>query len=158
MAKLQATAIKDALVSKLPNHKKTIEANFNGLIDDLDALHQQFQTLTKSYGGQTLFASHPAYNYIAKRYGWKIKNFDVSPEEPLSEEAIAQIQAAVDADQVKVMLWESGPIDETVKLMKEQFGLETVVFQPAEMVDGDEDYLAIMKANLLSVEPFITAK
>jgi zinc transport system substrate-binding protein len=116
LATAQAAAIRDALIRLLPNNRERLEANFKALADDLGSLDRAFQALPTK--GKTLIATHPAWNYPARRYGWNLVN-----------------DASATGD---VRLWEGAP---------ETSGVGEVTFSPCEQ-KGDSDYLATMRANL----------
>jgi len=116
LAKRQAAAIRDALKRLLPESAASLDSRFDALAKDLDALDELFRALPTE--GRILVATHPAWNYPARRYGWKLVN---DPD------------AAGD-----VRLWEGDPGAE---------GPREVRFSPCEQDDG-EDYLAAMRGNL----------
>jgi zinc transport system substrate-binding protein len=147
-AKAQAGAIRDALQRARPDSAAEIEANFAALAVDLDALDARLRAL----GEPQLVCSHPAYNYLARRYGWEVTNFDLDPDAPLSEDDLARLAAARDASGARVVLWESEPLPETVARLTE-LSLRCVLFSPAEVQSAAQraagvDYLAIMQANV----------
>ena len=70
LATAQATAIHAALVRLLPEAKARLDANMAALAADLASLDAAFKALPVE--GKTLVATHPAWNYPARRYGWKL--------------------------------------------------------------------------------------
>ena len=105
---------------------------------DLDELDVAFKEIDLD---QSLLASHPAYNYLARRYGWKITNLNLDPDSISGTGSIPVDHPA------KVILWESAPLEGWVKLLDESHGLESIVFSPAEL-EGEQDYLATMRTNV----------
>jgi zinc transport system substrate-binding protein len=155
-AKVQAGEIAKALAKLLPAHAATFEANLKALRADLDALDAGLKTVTEKLAGAPLLASHPAYNYVAKRYSWNVKNLDLDPGEMPSDEAFAAIKALLAEHPAKIILWESFPLSEIAKRFAEELGLRSVEFSPCELVDpealaGGEDYLSVMKRNLANL-------
>jgi len=116
LAKRQAAAIRDAMKRLLPDRAAELDRNFAKLAADLDALDAKFKALPVE--GKSIVATHPAWNYPARRYGWNLVN---DPE--------------ADGD---VRLWEGEPGEE---------GPGEVAFSPCEQ-QGGQDYLAAMHANL----------
>ena len=104
-----------------------------------------------------LLASHPAYNYISKRYGWGIINFDFDPSEPLNETQIKALQAALEKKDRNIMLWEEMPVDSIRDNLDNQFAIKSIEFSPcesmtaADLADG-KDYLKVMLMNLDALE------
>jgi zinc transport system substrate-binding protein len=156
-AKAQAAAIRDRLVLLLPDHAEEIRGNYDALAADLDELDEELRAATEGYEGQRIFASHPAYNYIARRYGWNIVNLSLDPESMPDEESLAQIAKKKDEDGITHLLWESAPLEEIEDRMAEM-GLESVVFSPCELmpaeeIDAGRDYLTVMRENVANIRP-----
>lgn len=99
-----------------------------------------------------IVASHPAYNYLCRRYGFPVKSFDFDPETVPDDNALAAFQEFLDKPQgetVKWMLWESAPSPEVEEIFRSRFKIEPLVFIPAESrPDDDLDYLDLMNRNV----------
>ena len=150
-ALLQVGAIMNAMLAAFPEYENAIRANSSELQVDLLELNDRFEAIAVMAEGATLFASHPAYNYIARRYALPIVNFEFDPGEPLSDEQLAELRLAVDesdGDGRVVLLWESEPLAETVSLLDSEFGVRSVVFSPCETPPESGDYLEVMYNNL----------
>lgn len=76
----QAERIEAALTRRWPEHSAQFRDNGQKLRADLQALDARFQELSGQITRVGLVASHPAYNYIAKRYGWNVTNIDLPPD------------------------------------------------------------------------------
>ncbi len=157
-AKHQATEIKQALVKKYPQHKAAFEQGFTALAKDLDALDAKLKEL--SFGKQPLLASHPAFNYLARRYDWNIKSLDLDPEKMPSDRVIQGIQEILTNHTAKYVLWEAAPTNEIADRLEEELGLTSIEFSPCELLAEQDiqeglDYLKVMQQNLenLQVEP-----
>ncbi len=149
-AKLQAAEIRNALVKLLPDHTDKLNANYDALIADLDAMDASFTQLAAQLKGRALLASHPAYNYLARRYEWNITNLDLDPEAELSDETIANIRKQIEQmpRRPKVMLWEQQPIAAVIGRLENDLGLASVVFSPCEQAPDQGDYLSAMHDNV----------
>ena len=106
-----------------------------------------------------IFASHPSYNYIARRYGWNLTNFGLEPEGMPSVEQIAEIKKAVEANPgVKWMIWEDEPSAAMQAMMKD-LGLKTMIFDPAENEDPKaDDDMAVMLADIARLSAAMKAE
>jgi zinc transport system substrate-binding protein len=143
-AKRQAQAILEAMVRVSPTDELSLRTAHMRLAADLDDLNERFESLTTRLGDRTVLCSHPAYNYIAKRYGWSIKNFDFDPESPLSSTDLTELSEAAPA----ILLWESDPLDATTSRL-EQAGIVSVTFSPCEQIDPlVKDYTSRMRISL----------
>jgi len=138
-AKAQAREILLALRKRLPGRVAGLQANFDALAADLDALHDALGALRPP----PLLASHPAYNYLAARYGWKIENLDLDPEDVPSA---AQVDAVARMGP-RILLWEAAPLPEAAERFREA-GIASVEFSPLEQPPESGDFLAAMQANI----------
>jgi len=141
-AKRQARAVLDALVKVLPADAGDMEARYDGLAKDLDALDAAFRALPPL---PPMIASHAAYDYLARRYGWKIESLDLDPDEAPTDDQVTAILASAKAHGASHILWESEPLPATVERLRP---LVPVVFSPVESRPGGDDYLGAMYANL----------
>lgn len=155
-AKIQAGEIAEAMRKRFPEHAAAFEDGWGDLAKDLDGLHALLSRLAKEYRGQPILASHPAYNYIARRYKWNLTSLDLDPEEMPSDQTFAEIKALLRKAPAKHILWESYPTEEIAERFREELGLESVEFSPCELLGDEEikaglDYLEVMRANIENV-------
>lgn len=125
LARRQAAAIRDALIRLLPAQRTAIEGNYAALSKDFDDLDRRFRALPEG----VILCSHPAWNYPAKRYGWKAVNFE--PDDAGLERLDGQ-----------VVLWEGEPDPAAAARLK----APSITFDPCEAPGGD--YFERMRANL----------
>lgn len=152
LAVLQVQALQQACQRLLPGAKLTIDARARELIADLQTLDAGFAALQLPM----MLASHPAYNYIARQYGWQLHNLDLDPDEVPTSEQVAEIQSLVAKHSLTTMLWEGAPRAETVQLL-EKLGVASVLFSPCELLSASDraqgqDYLSVMRANLKALQ------
>jgi zinc transport system substrate-binding protein len=149
-AKTQAQAIRDAMSKAWPEHAQVFEAGFAGLAADLDGLDARCREVTVQIGTRPILTSHPAYAYIARRYGWKVVDLDVPPDEEPSESSWALVRDAVSgaSEAPRVMLFESEPLPATRERLLREFKVVAVTFSPCESAEAGRDYLVRMRANL----------
>jgi len=153
LAKIQADQIHRALARLLPDKAGEFRGNLTALADDLDKLHEALENVSNAMKGAPLLASHPAYNYLAKRYGWNITNLDLDPEQMPSDEAIADIRAKLADKPARIILWEAPPLSEIVERLQKDLKLVSVVFSPCELLTeeqlkAEQDYLKVMHDNI----------
>ena len=152
-ARYQVGRIAEALEKRWPEHEREFRQAAAGLQEELVALHSRMSGLEPRVKLATLFASHPAYDYLARRMGWTVLSFDLDPEVVPDEEQLKEIEAKLEGGGKHFLLWEGEPLAETVELLKERFGIASVFFSPVELLDPEleekgEDYLSIMNANI----------
>ena len=145
----QAEVVHAALVKARPSQAATFDAGLASLRTDLTALDAELKAALAHAGDKQLSANHPAFNYIARRYGLQIRSFDFDPEEVPSAESIAGFDTwAAEVPEPRMLWWESQADD----VVKRAFAAGTIhvhvdpLEQPA--ADGAAyDYVAQAKAN-----------
>jgi len=152
-ARIQANEIKKALTARFPEHEGVFEKGFAALAKDLDALDEKLKAYQAADKNQPLLASHPAYNYLARRYGWNIKNLDLDPEAMPSDEAFLGIKEVLKRHPAKYLIWETYPTEAIADRMRNELGLISIEFSPCELLSEDAqnsgaDYISVMRRNL----------
>ena len=157
LATRQADAIRDAFAKKWPAHAAVFDTNYRELRERLAGLDLLFASVTDLLGDVTLLANHPAYNYLARRYGWTIINLDVDPESTDADAVVGLVEAEIGAPTPgagrRIMLWEAPPTDVVADALEQRLAVTSVEFAPAESLDADAadagaHYLSIMRDNI----------
>lgn len=76
----QAEAIARALTDKRPTAKERIERNLQVLQSELLALDERIAEIAGADPGHPLLASHPIYQYLARRYGLNLGSVMWEPD------------------------------------------------------------------------------
>ena len=150
----QAGEIHKAFAFRWPEHAEDFARGHAALVADLRTLDDALSALQQQVGSPPLLASHPAYNYIARRYHWNVENLDLDPEAVLADADVSGIRERLVGHPAKVLLWESEPIAANAKRLKAELGLKSIVFSPCELLGAEaqargEDYMSVMKQNLV---------
>ncbi|NDD58920.1 MAG: hypothetical protein EBZ47_06700 [Chlamydiae bacterium] len=82
LAKLQAAAIKDALLQAFPDQEENFLKNFAILVDELDQLHIAISKKLAPFKNQSLIVSHPAFGYFCEEFGLKQISIEVEGKDP----------------------------------------------------------------------------
>jgi len=151
-ALIQSEIIYAAMLTAFPEHRDSFWRGFTKLKEELEALHREFKAISDASSRPPLLASHPAYNYIARRYDWHIQNLDLGPESLLSEAQIDDIASTLQTFPAKVLIWESEPSEDVRQQVAAALGLKSVVFSPCELLSAREladglNYATVMKTN-----------
>ena len=153
LATAQVRAIRRALAKLMPEEAGTFQANTTELLAELDELDRAFARLTQTLNERPLLASHPAYNYLARRYGWSVTNLALDPQTVPEEAQLAELEKIVRQHDSRVLLWEREPRPEVATRLERSLGLRSVVFSPCELLGeaamrSGEDYLGVMQQNI----------
>ena len=147
----QAQAVRDALTKRIPDAKTEFEASFITLKTDLESLDARLVELGKNLAGQPLVASHPVYHYFARRYALNLKDVLWEPEDVPTDAQMNDLQKILSSHPAKWMIWEGEPAKDSVAKLS-ALGIKSVVFDPCSNRPSQGDFLAVMKANVTSVE------
>ncbi len=150
-AAFQAKAIKDAFAKKNVLPAKELNRNFESLIEDLRALDTELNEIMQGHSKVPLIASHPVYQYFARRYGLNIKVVMWEPEVLPDEGMWTQLKDIVKEHPAKWMIWEGEPLPESVAKLKEM-GIESIVFDPCGNRPEQGDFLSVMKNNVTNLK------
>lgn len=147
LAAEQAEAVAVALKRFLPVEK--IEAELSALQADLNRLDQQVMELTSS---APLLASHPRYQYLARRSGLTIESVEWPAGETPTESQWQALDALLEQwPQVRVFLWEAEPTADAQRGIVER-GLTAVWFDLADHRPVEGDFMTRMEENLNALQ------
>jgi len=150
-AVLQADSIRQAIIKKRPQLKAQVDENFAMLEGDLLALDAELKSIIAGNQNQALLASHPVYQYLARRYGVNLHSVVWEPDKypaPSQWQALGNLAQAHDA---KWMLWEGRPGAESVAQLK-HMAIDSIVFDPCANIPAQSDFLSVMKNNLVELK------
>ncbi len=159
-AMAQARAIAERLVALNPSREDAYRENLEALLEDLADIDALAGSLAPRLREAVILASHPAYNYFARRYDIPVHNLGLDPQTPLSADDLTQIEHALEdapPTATRVMLWESPPLDETRALLEQRFDIRSVWFSPIETLSlgrqaAGQGFVSMMHENLSRLE------
>ncbi len=145
-ASQQSEAIAQALTRKRPDAKRQIDQNLQSLQRELLALDEQIASISQMDPGRHLLASHPVYQYLARRYELSLRNLMWEPEEVPMESEWARLEGILREYPTKWMLWVGKPAQESIERLRE-LGVESVVVNPCGNRPSAGDFLTVMEEN-----------
>lgn len=141
----QAKAVHSRLVFLDATHAETYDAGYAQVQQDLTALHEAWAEAWLPAAGRRFAASHPAFEYLARRYEVNLTSFDLDPEAPATPAQAAAVSAwAKAAGPEAVFLWEARPTPEAMTSLPN--GLVHVVLDPLEQPGADGRYDPVKQA------------
>ncbi|MDH3690396.1 MAG: zinc ABC transporter substrate-binding protein [Gammaproteobacteria bacterium] len=146
----QARAIAGALSRIDPDHKTDFERNYKALEKDLLALDKQIKAAASASAEQPLVASHPIYQYLARRYGLNIQSVLWEPDEEPSEEQWAEMQQILIDHPAATMIWEGAPLQASIDRLR-SLGIESIVFDPCANSCDSGSFLDTMQDNVANL-------
>ena len=143
----QAESIMHALSEKRPGHKGIFEQNFNTLRDELMALDVKIQKLVSVKQTLPMLASHPIYQYLARRYLLHLEALQWEPDVVPAEAEWQKLRRVTEGFAAQWMIWEKQPAGETLRRLG-AVGIETLVFDPCANRPRQGDFLDVMQHNV----------
>ncbi len=147
----QADAVCEALKRVKPESIELFALNFDLLKKDLLALDTRMLAVGKKLANQPMVASHPVYQYWARRYGINLEAVLWEPEVVPTDAQLEDLKKILATHPAKWMVWEGEPAKESVAKLK-ALGLESVVFDPCANAPEHGDFLSVMKGNVAAME------
>lgn len=142
----QAEEVRDALIKILPEAEPQLQANFNTLADDIDSLHDRFKEIGMTLKDTPLLASHPVYQYFARRYKLDIESVLWEPETVPDDAAIEELKMILEGHPSAWMIWEGTPADESIAKLQ-ALGIQSLVIDPSGNRPETGDWLSVMRTN-----------
>jgi zinc transport system substrate-binding protein len=149
LAIAQATAIESALARARPASAETFAAARQALEDDLQALDRDLAAAFQALPPGPLLASHPVYQYLARRYAREIDALLWEPDTTPDASGWHELDRLA-ASGATWMLWEDEPTDATRAGLDER-GIGVVVFRPTGNRPAAGDYLDAMRDNVAAL-------
>jgi zinc transport system substrate-binding protein len=146
-ARLHAEAVRDALADLVPDARSDIEANATALLADIDRLDAELEAAATRIGDRPLVASHPVYQYFARRYGLRVASVLWEPETVPDDAAMADLDALLADHDAAWMIWEGDPAPASVAKLEAR-GLRSIVFDPCGNRPDAGDWLDVMRRNV----------
>jgi zinc transport system substrate-binding protein len=147
----QARAIHRAFVGARPGGSAVFDEALGALEADLEALDRRMAAAVARSPGRSLLGSHPVYQYLAGRYGLKLRSVHFEPGEYPDGAAWQDLADLLGDHPAAWMLWEGEPVEETAARLR-ALGIESVVFDPCGNRPERGDWLTVMEANAEGLE------
>ena len=152
----QARAVAAALQVRLPESTTAINDRLATLEADLTALDDRLAAAADVIGDQPLIFSHPVYQYLIHRCDLNGRQLHWEPDEAPDAKMWSELDHLLDHHASRWMLWESEPLEATVKALEER-GISSIVFSPCANDPTEGDWMTAMAANAAALEAIATA-
>ena len=147
LAARQALAVQQALSRLLPDQQSVFEQRYAELEKDLVLLDNRLETTVAGQGSRPLVASHPVYQYLARRYGLNIRSVLWEPEVMPEETGWQDLAAILASHEAVWMMWEGDPLPASVERLQ-SLGVGSLVFDPCGNRPSEGDFLDVMQRNV----------
>ena len=147
----QAQAVMEGLRRLLPEHQDAFQQRYAELERDLLALDERLDAIVAPRRAQPLLASHPVYQYLARRHGLNLQSVLWEPEVMPDAEQWQALQAILQGHAAAWMLWEGDPLPASVQKLQ-TLGVHSLVFDPCGNTPEQGDFLSVMQQNVARLQ------
>jgi zinc transport system substrate-binding protein len=134
---------------------QTQAQNLQARLESLDAAYRQGLSQCSD---KNIITSHEAFGYLSTTYGLRqIAIAGLSPDAEPSPQQLADIVKLAKANQIKYIFFESLASPKLAQTIATEIGAQTLGLDPLEGLTPEEaaqgqDYLTIMRANLINLQ------
>ena len=146
----QAQAVTEGLSRLLPVHRESFEERYAELERDLTHLDDQLRAIAERAAGRPLLASHPVYQYLARRYGLDMESVMWEPDAAPDDGQWRELESILERHAAGWMLWEGHPLPAVAQRL-EALGVQSLVFDPCGNKPEEGDFLSVMRRNLATL-------
>ncbi|WP_170422304.1 metal ABC transporter substrate-binding protein [Ruegeria arenilitoris] len=127
LATAQAEAIAAAIATRDIAPVGEVEDRLEQLRTDIAALDQTAADVFADLEAVPMIATHPRYQYLARRYGLTIASMDWEAGEAPNPDQLAELSALQNQLGAEILIWEAAPPAAALEAV-EQLGLQNVIF------------------------------
>ncbi len=139
-----------ALIKVDPAHRQIYETNLNVYLQQLEDLHQEYSRTTAAFRIREFVSFHPAYSYLARRYGLREAGIvESSPGKEPTPKQLAGIVAAIRRHGIRVIFAEPQFDARMAAVIAREAGVKVLMLDPlGGRAPYGADYLQLMRHNL----------
>ena len=141
-----AAAVRSALAAARPDAAAAIESRYDALRAEIETLDASVLALSAERRAVPMLASHPVYQYLARRLGLDLRSVHLEPDVVPDEAGWAALDALLFVHPARLMLWEGEPAPETRAGLAAR-GVGVVRFDPCGAASPAGGFLAAQRAN-----------
>jgi zinc transport system substrate-binding protein len=148
-----ADRVAGALGEALPGEADAFAARAEALRAELAALDEEFAEGLASCETRMIVTAHEAFGYLADRYDLRQVGISgLDPESEPSPARLREVAATVEDEGVTTVFYETLVSPKVAEVLAADLGIDAAVLDPVEgLVDPEEDYFSVMRANLAAL-------
>lgn len=157
LAQGQVKSITRALIQADPAHANEYQRNEGQLIQELQALDQEFASGLRQCQQRVFITSHDAFGPLAEAYGLEpVSIAGLSPDEEPSSRTLAQLSQYIRNNNIRYVFFETLVSPKLSQTLAQETGAQTLVLDPLEglsqnQIDDGETYFTVMRQNLANL-------
>ena len=148
-----ARAIADALIAARPAARDGFVRRRDAVLADLKALDAEYRTVLAAVAGKHFVTFHPAFSYVARRYGLVQMSLHTADAAGFGPEHMEQVADFVRRHRVRAILAEPQFPPDKLRALARATGAAVGQLDPLGNPDrpGYDSYLAMMRSNLAAL-------
>jgi zinc transport system substrate-binding protein len=143
LVKTQSETVANELKRLDPAHAAVYDANLKLLTADLDSLEAHMRILLMPFQGERFFVFHPAFGYLADRYGLIQESIEAEGKEPGGQQLAAVIEKAR-ANNVRTIFVQPQFAAKTAEAVAHELGVRLLPLDPLPR-DYVEDMMTLAR-------------
>jgi len=147
----QARAVLNALERFYPDQRAEFRRKFIVLETELVCIDNDIQALVARAPNELFIASHPVYQYLARRYNIQLQSVMWEPDVVPDKRQWSQLSQLLKNHPAKWMIWEGEPSEQSVTRLRKN-GINSLVFNPCANMPAQGDFMSVMEANVKQLE------
>ncbi len=150
--------VADVFADASPQRADAVRENAQAFEAELRSLDEEFTAGLEDCDGSALVVNHAAFGYLAAAYGLEQRPISgISPEAEVDPAHLAELRELVEREGITTIFTEELASPEVAETLAAEAGVRTDVLNPLEglteeQVDAGEDYLSVMRQNLLTLK------
>lgn len=141
LAMSQAKVIAMAITDRGLAPAEEVAARLAALLSELVALDEQTQAALQPLRDVAFIATHPRYQYFARRYGLSIASLEWDAGAIPDETQMAELALFAESTQPRILIWEAEPSAAAFERTQD-LGLVNIVFAPLAHGTSEADFIA----------------
>ncbi|WP_298838351.1 metal ABC transporter substrate-binding protein [uncultured Roseobacter sp.] len=129
LAVAQAEAIASAIISRNLAASTDVEARLAALTSALMEVDTRARGSLMGLQGVAMIATHPRYQYFARRYGLSVSSLEWEAGASPTEDQLAELEQLTGELGARILIWEAQPPGKAIEAA-EALGLQSVIFEP----------------------------
>lgn len=146
----QAKAIAVAIVARDLATQNDVDARLAKLRSDLTNLDETVQKAMSDLNGIEIIATHPRYQYFARRYGVSITSLEWEAGAAPTPEQLTELEQVATQKGARILIWEAQPPREAIEAI-EALGLQSVLFEPGASLGTQGTFLKAYETAVLAI-------
>lgn len=157
LAIAQAAAVAAAITARDLAPAEDVATRLESLRTELETLDTAARAALGAAPDTALIATHPRYQYVARRYDLSITSLEWDAGAMPSEDDLADLAALIEETGARILIWEAEPPPAAIEATN-ALGVESVVFPPLAVSASNDPFPTAFDAALSALSDAIAQR